>query len=249
MQPSVRILGIRIDDVTTKETLALLRRYIAEGRPRHVVTVNPEFVMTARYDAEFRETLEAADLALPDGQGLLCAARWQGERLRERVCGSDIVPAAAALSAEQGYRLFLLGAAPGIAEKAAQVLNARHPGLRIVGTYAGSPSVEEEDAIVARVRAVQPDMLFVAYGAPRQDLWIRRNLQRLEVPVCMGIGGTLDFVAGVAKRAPRWMRRVGLEWLYRLVQQPWRWRRMMVLPKFAWLVFTSRFVPKAEEAC
>ena len=129
------------------------------------------------------------------------------------------------------------------------MLNARHPGLRIVGTYAGSPSVEEEDAIVARVRAVQPDMLFVAYGAPRQDLWIRRNLQRLEVPVCMGIGGTLDFVAGVAKRAPRWMRRVGLEWLYRLVQQPWRWRRMMVLPKFAWLVFTSRFVPRAEEAC
>jgi len=242
----LRILGIRVDNVTTPEVLDLLERYIAERRPRQIVTVNPEFVMAARRDATFRAVLEAADLALPDGQGLLWAARVMGSRLRERVCGSDIVPAVAALSARQGYRLFLLGAVPGVAERAAEALTARNPGLQIAGTYAGSPAVEEEDTIVAMIRAARPDLLFVAYGAPRQDLWIHRNLQRLDVPVCMGVGGTLDFVAGVATRAPYWMRRAGLEWLHRLIRQPWRWRRMMVLPKFAWLVCTTRLRPRAD---
>ena len=246
LQPAVRILGVRVDDVTTAETLALFRRYIAEGAPRQVVTINPEFVMAARRDPAFREVLAAADLALPDGQGLLWTARLHGHRLRERVCGSDVVPAAATMAAEEGYRLFLLGAAPGVAERATAVLRARNPGLQVVGTYAGSPSVDEEEAIIARVRAARPDILFVAYGAPRQDLWIRRNLGRLGVPVCMGIGGTLDFLAGVARRAPRWMRRVGIEWLHRLIMQPWRWRRMMVLPRYAWLVMIARFVPKAR---
>ncbi len=244
--PYVRILGIRADNVTTPEVLALFQRYVAEGRPRQIVTVNPEFVMTARTDPAFRDVLEAADLALPDGQGLLWAARLMGTRLRERVCGSDVVPAVAAMSAREGYSLFLLGAAPGVAEQAAAVLSARNPSLRIVGTFSGSPAAEEEDAIIARVRAARPDILFVAYGAPRQDRWIHRNLERLGVPVCMGVGGTLDFVAGVATRAPRWLRRMGLEWLHRLILQPWRWRRMMVLPRFAWLVFTTRLMPRTQ---
>jgi len=110
-----------------------------------------------------------------------------------------------------------------------------------------NPAPEEEDTIVSKVTAAAPDFLFVAYGAPRQDIWIRRNLARLNVPVCVGIGGTLDFVAGVAKRAPRWMRQVGLEWLHRLIHQPWRWRRMLVLPKFAWLVLRQRIGPSAGE--
>ncbi|NLD72881.1 MAG: WecB/TagA/CpsF family glycosyltransferase [Chloroflexi bacterium] len=243
---AVRILGVRVDDVTTAETLDLFRRYIAAGRPHQVVTVNPEFVMAARRDAAFARVLEAADLALPDGQGLLWAARVQGRALRERVCGSDIVPAAAALAAREGFRLFLLGAAPGVAERAAAVLTADNPSLQVVGTYAGSPSMEEEDTIVAMVRAAAPDLLFVAYGAPRQDLWIHRNLERLGVPVCMGVGGSLDFVAGVAVRAPRWARRWGLEWLHRLVQEPWRWRRMLSLPHYAGLVLRARYLPNVR---
>jgi N-acetylglucosaminyldiphosphoundecaprenol N-acetyl-beta-D-mannosaminyltransferase len=243
---AVRILGVRVDDVTTAETLALLERYIASRRPHQVVTVNPEFVMAARRDPAFARVLEAADLALPDGQGLLWAARVQGRPLRERVCGSDIVPAAAALAASQGYRVFLLGAAPGVAERAAEVLTRAHEGLRVVGTFAGSPRAEEEDTIVAMVRAASPDILFVAYGAPRQDLWIHRNLERLEVPVAMGVGGSLDFVAGVAVRAPAWARRWGLEWLHRLVHEPWRWRRMLVLPRYAGLVLRARFLPNVR---
>lgn len=233
---SVCVLGVRVDRVTTEQALHMMERFIAERRPHQVVTLNPEFVIKAQHNAEFRVTLEEADLALPDGAGLLWAARLLGRSLLERVTGSDIVPLIAEMSARQGYRLYLLGAAPGVAEKAAETLKRNYPGLQIVGAYAGSPDPAEEDGIIARIVAASPDFLFVAYGAPRQDLWIHRNLRRLGVPVCMGIGGTLDFIAGVAVRAPRWMRKVGLEWLHRLLRQPWRWRRMLALPQFTYLV-------------
>src|SRR5207253_5873229 len=132
------------------------------------------------------------------------------------------------------------GAAPGVAERASAVLRKRWPALNIVGTYAGSPAASEEDAIVTRVRAVQPDALFVAYGAPQQDLWIARNAQRLRVPLMMGIGGTLDFITGAVPRAPHWMRWLGLEWFYRLLRQPWRWRRQLAIWQFAWLTIWGR---------
>ncbi len=233
------ILGVRVDDVTMDETLALFTSWIQEGTPHQVVTVNPEFVMAAQQDTLFRVTLDEADLAVPDGAGLLWASRVLQKPLRERVAGSDVVPRLAELSARDGYRLYLLGAAPRVAERAASVLASQHSGVVIVGTYAGSPAPEEEDAIVARVRAASPDILLVAYGAPKQDLWIRRNLSRLATPVCMGVGGAFDFVAGVTRRAPMWMRRAGLEWLHRLIHEPWRWRRMLALPRFAWCVFRS----------
>jgi len=152
----------------------------------------------------------------------------------------------ARLSARRGYRLYLLGAAPGVAERAAEVLVRDCPGLQIAGTYAGSPSPCDEDDIVARITAAEPDVLCVAYGAPRQDLWIYRNLHRLGVPVCMGVGGALDFITGVAVRAPVWMRRAGLEWLHRLWRQPWRWRRMLALPRFVARVTAQRLSPDAR---
>ncbi|MHB0857461.1 MAG: WecB/TagA/CpsF family glycosyltransferase [Anaerolineae bacterium] len=242
---SVDILGVRIDDVTVAETLDLLDRFVAERRPHQVATVNPEFVMEAQRNAAFRVTLAACDLALPDGAGLLLAARFLGQPLRERVTGSDAVPLIAHRSARLGHSLFLLGAAPGVAERAAEVLSRDNPGLQIAGAYAGSPYPAEEDEIVARVRAAQPDFLFVAYGAPRQDLWIHRNLERLGVPVCMGVGGAFDFLTGLAVRAPVWVRQLGLEWLHRLWHQPWRWRRMLALPRFTWQVALQRFAGPA----
>lgn len=237
---SVRILGVRVDDVTMEEALARLQEMVAQGGPHQVVTVNPEFIMRAQKDAAFSRVLAEADLAIPDGQGLLLAARYLGRPLRQRVAGSDLAPALAALAAQRGYRLYLLGAAPGVAEQAAAVLERRYPGVQIVGTYAGSPARAEEEAIVARIVAARPDFLLVAYGAPAQDLWIHRNQPRLQVPVAMGVGGTLDFIAGVRKRAPVWMQRLGLEWLFRLIQEPRRWRRMLALPRFAWRVLKSK---------
>lgn len=237
MVESIEILGVRVDDVTTEETLALVAEFVASGRPHQLVTVNPEFVMEAQRNAPFRVLIEEAALSLPDGAGLLWAARRLGRPLRERVTGSDTLPLLAALAAQHGYRVYLLGAASGVAERAAAALVRANPGLQVAGTYAGSPDPAADDELVARVRAAAPQILFVAYGAPRQDLWIRRNLARLDVPVCMGVGGAFDFVAGVVPRAPMWMRRHSLEWLYRLVCQPWRWRRMAVLPHFAWLAW------------
>jgi N-acetylglucosaminyldiphosphoundecaprenol N-acetyl-beta-D-mannosaminyltransferase len=219
------------------DTLALVDGYMAEPRLHQIATVNPEFVMAAQSDAEFRRVLAAADLCLPDGVGLLYAARRAGRRLPERVPGSELVYRLAERAAARGWPLFLLGAAPGVAEEAATTLSNLYPGLRVAGTYAGSPDPAENEALVRRVNGSGAALLFVAYGAPRQDKWIARNRDALtSVRVAIGVGGSLDFVTGRAVRAPRWMQRLGLEWLHRLMREPWRWRRMLALPRFAWRV-------------
>ena len=237
---AVRILGVRIDNLDQTQAIDRLLQFVASGRPHQVVTVNPEFIIAAQRDAAFRAVLAAADLALPDGAGLLWASRLLGTPLRGRATGVDTIEGLAPLAARHGLSFYLLGAAPGIAEEAAARLQARAPGLRIAGTYAGSPAIEEEDGIVERVRRAAPDLLFVAYGAPQQDLWIARNLQRLGVPVAMGVGGSFDYISGRTPRAPKAWRSLGMEWLYRLIQQPWRWRRMLALPEFALRVLGSR---------
>ncbi|MCZ7546121.1 MAG: WecB/TagA/CpsF family glycosyltransferase [Anaerolineae bacterium] len=230
---TVSILGVPVDDITFDALLDRIGAWVRAGGPaRQIATANPEFVMIARRDPNFYNILQRAHVVAPDGVGLLWAARRYGTPLRERVTGSDGVPLIAARAAREGWRLFFLGAREGVAAEAAQVLAARHPGLQVVGTYAGSPAGEAEDDIVARINRTGADILFVAYGAPTQDKWIARNLPRLEVSVAMGVGGAFDFITGMAQRAPRWMQRLGLEWLHRLVREPWRWRRQMRLPRF-----------------
>lgn len=243
---SVSILGVRVDALTWEAFEARAAAFVRSGLPHQLVTVNPEFVMAAQRDPAFSRVLAAADLALADGWGLLWAARRLGRPLPARITGSDGVPRLAALAAQNGWRVFLLGAAPGVAEQAASALRARHPGLQIVGIFAGSPAAEEEEAIVARIAAARPHVLFVAYGAPSQDLWIARTQPRLQIPLAMGVGGALDFIAGVRRRAPVWMQRARLEWLFRLAQEPWRWRRQLALPRFVWaVVWASRSRQKA----
>ena len=237
---SLHVLGVRVDDVTADETLTLIERFITERRPHQICTVNPEFVMQAQQDELFRNVLHNAALCVPDGIGLLWAARRLGHPLRERGAGSDLVVQIAARAAQLDWRLYFLGAAPGVAARSATILQARHPELVIAGIFPGSPEPAGEDDIVERIRAARPDVLLVAFGAPAQDVWIARNQPRLNVPVAMGVGGSLDFIAGVAQRAPIWVQRIGLEWLYRLVREPWRWRRQLALPRFVWHVLTAR---------
>lgn len=233
----ITILDLPVDGITYAQWLDCIGAWVqAGGRCHHVCTVNPEFVMIARQDVNFRHILTRADLCVPDGVGLLWAARRLGHPLPERVTGSDGVPIIAQRAAREGWKLFFLGAGPGVAEKAAAILSEQNPGLQVVGIYEGSPAPEEEDDIVARVNASGADILLVAYGAPKQDAWIARNLPRLNVAMAMGIGGSFDFIAGVIPRAPVWMRNAGLEWLYRLYLQPSRIGRMMRLPRFV-LVF------------
>jgi len=237
---SLSILGVRVDDVTYEEALAHVERCIGDGGVHQIATVNVEFIMEARRNRAFKHILAEAGLCVPDGVGVLWASRQQGKPLRQRVAGVDLVERIAARAAEQGWRIYFLGAAQGVAERAATTLAQRYPGLKIAGCYAGSPRREEEDDIVGWVRAAEPDVLFVAYGAPRQDLWISRNQARIGVPVAIGVGGAFDFIAGVTQRAPKWMQRSGLEWLHRLLRQPWRLRRQLSIPRFILLVLLNQ---------
>lgn len=233
----VTILGARVDDVTWDETLASIAQFIASGKPHQVMTPNPEFVMHARRDPAFRALLDRADLAPADGVGLKWAARLLGTPLRAVVPGSDLVEGLAAATTHGGQRWFLLGGAEGIAAAAGAALHARYPGVAIAGTWSGTPDAAEDDAICRRIEAARPvDVLLVAYGAPRQDAWIARNQPRLGIPVAIGVGGTFNFLAGRSRRPPRLVRRLGLIWLFRLVTEPWRWRRQLALVRFVGLV-------------
>jgi N-acetylglucosaminyldiphosphoundecaprenol N-acetyl-beta-D-mannosaminyltransferase len=237
--PTVRIAGVDVHCVDFAGTLARIQAWLAVPQPRpcrQICTVNPEFIVDAQHDPAFAAALARADLRVPDGTGILWAARRQGVRLTERVTGSDGIYRLCARAAERGWRVFFLGAGPGVAEETAARLAARYPGLDIAGTYGGSPAEEAWPEIAARLSIAQPDILFVAFGHPKQDLWIDAHRHKLPVGVAMGVGGAFDFVAGVTQRAPDWMQRLHLEWLHRLVRQPWRWRRMMKLPLFVGLV-------------
>lgn len=231
---SLWIFGVRVDDITFPEALALLREFMAARTPHYVVTPNPEFVMVAQRDAAFRGALEGAALAIPDGGGLLLAARLWGRPFRQQVRGTDLVYRLATVGAREGQRWFLLGAAPGVAAAAGRRLMDRYPGLQVVGTFVGSPHAADDAATHDAIRAAAPlDVLLVAYGAPGQELWMARNVAALGVPVAIGVGGVLDFISGRVRRAPRWVRDLGLEWLFRLLVQPRRWRRQLALPRFA----------------
>lgn len=239
--PVIRtILSIPVHDVTFAETLDWFEQAIASGITHQVCTVNPEFVMAAQTNSQFRRVLQTADLCLPDGQGLLWAARLRGAPLRERVPGSTLLWSLSERAALKGWQLYFLGASEGVAARAASILQSHYPGLRVAGTYSGSPDQDMAPSIIKRVRAAKPDMLLVAFGAPQQDLWIDRYLGELDTALVMGVGGSFDFVAGVTQRAPEWVQRIGLEWLHRLIRQPWRWARMTSLPRFAWKTLTRR---------
>lgn len=238
--PSTTILGVRVHQVTMREALSRIESMALSNDVHSIIPVNPEMIMTAQQNAMFKETLNNASLVIPDGTGILYASWILGEPITERVAGVDITKHLAAIAQRQGLRLFFLGAAPGIAEQTAQRLQEEFPGLEIAGTYAGSPHPDEEAEIFRRINKAKPHMLFVAYGAPKQELWVARNLQKLHIPVVVCVGGTFDFIAGIAVRAPKIMRILGLEWLFRLIREPYRWRRMLALPRFAIAVIGYR---------
>lgn len=229
---------MRVDCVDMPATLSRIESFVEEGGPHVVATVNPEFVMLARRDPEFARVLESADLCLPDGTGVVWAARRGGCEVRRPVAGADLVPPLAEVCARHGWRLFLLGAAPGVATELANRLRAANPALE-VAAHSGSPDASSDEETLKLIHEHRASVLLVAFGAPKQELWIDRLKDRLGVAVAVGVGGTFDYLAGRVPRAPRWMREAGLEWLYRLVRQPWRLRRMAVLPAYALEVMRS----------
>jgi N-acetylglucosaminyldiphosphoundecaprenol N-acetyl-beta-D-mannosaminyltransferase len=233
---AVDVFGVRVDDVTYPEALAFLLEAIASGAPHVVTTPNPEFVMLARRDAAFRAALDRSALNIPDGIGLVLAARLAGDRLRQHVQGTDLVLMLARESARLSHRWFLLGGHGDVAERSAHALVQQFPGLQIVGAASGSPLPEDDSRVCDLIHASgRVDVLLVAYGAPKQELWLDRNLGVLGIPVGIGVGGVFNYFSGQTPRAPRWVRQLHFEWLHRLVTQPWRWRRQLALPAFAWL--------------
>lgn len=242
LTPTLSILGVPIHDVTLAEACDVAERLILQGGAHQFATVNPEFIMAARRDAEFMRALHRTALNVPDGVGVVWAAQRKGYGLRERVAGVELMDKLCAMASTHGWRAFFLGAAPGVAERTAAILALKYPGLMIAGAFAGSPKPEDEAEIVERIRTSRPHVLFVAYGAPQQDLWLARNIPALtprfaprpegEGLLGIGVGGSFDFITGVQTRAPAWARSAGLEWLYRLVRQPARWKRQTALVRF-----------------
>ncbi|MDR7526668.1 MAG: WecB/TagA/CpsF family glycosyltransferase [Armatimonadota bacterium] len=230
LRPAV-LLGLPVHPVTLEEAVErLLRAVAARSAPVHVVSLNGALVMQALRDPDLAAVIRAAGLVIPDGIGTVLAGRILDVPVRRRVAGVDVAEALCREAARHGYRVYLLGAAPGVAEAAASRLRERYPGFVVAGTDHGYFGPEDESAVLARIRAARPDILLVALGAPRQERWLHRHAATLGVPVVMGVGGTLDVLAGRVRRAPRWMQALGLEWLYRMVRQPWRWSVVRTIP-------------------
>lgn len=237
---TVRILGVPVHRVHMAEALETVERMVKTGRPHLIVTPNAEMIWAAaKSDPELKQIIERADLAIPDGIGVVLASRYLGQPVAERVSGFDLMMELMALAPAKGYRIFLLGAAPGVADLAREKLQQKFPGAQIVGTHHGYFSAEQEPAVIAQIRAAKPDILFAGMGVPRQEKWLANNLHRLQVPVSIGVGGSLDVAAGKVERAPRWIQKIGLEWLFRLIKEPWRYKRMLALPRFAMAVVLS----------
>ncbi|HWA10516.1 MAG TPA: WecB/TagA/CpsF family glycosyltransferase [Opitutaceae bacterium] len=221
----VSILGVAFDPLTLSGTVDRIGEMIAAGESRYIVTPNVDFLVQAQRDEELHGILAQADVVLCDGRPLVWASHWLGNMLPERVAGSDLVPLLLQRAEERGWRIFLLGGAPGVGAEAARRIAATHPSLPAVEHYSPPfrPLAEMNNAeIVARVRAARPDIVLVCFGCPKQEKWIFRHHRELGAPVTIGAGGTIDFLAGRLRRAPPWMRRSGTEWLFRLAQEPRR---------------------------
>ncbi|TMG39835.1 MAG: WecB/TagA/CpsF family glycosyltransferase [Chloroflexi bacterium] len=232
------MLGVGFDRVGLGGALERVLERHAAGERTFIITANPEFVMLARHDRELAGVAREAHLVVADGAGILVASRLLGDPLPARVPGRFLVQAILPRLAALGAPVFLLGAGPGVADRAAETLRRRVPGIRIAGTDTGSP---DDDATVARVAAARPRVLLVAYGMPRQERWLARNLPRLEsVKVAIGVGGVFDQLAGRVRLPPRLVHALGFEWLWRLAFEPRRWRRQRVLPLFVAHVLLER---------
>jgi len=240
-RPPIAILGVPFDNVTSAEAVAAIEQMVASRRPHYLVTANVDFLVQAQSDAELRRILTEAHLVLCDGTPLVWASRLLGNRLPERVAGSDLAPVLLKVAAEKQYRVFFLGATPDSVEEAASRLKCEHPSLILAGYYSPPFSAllaMDHEEIKRRVREARPDLLFVAFGCPKAEKWIAMHYRELGVPVVAGVGATIDFLAGRVKRAPRWMRQAGMEWMFRLACEPRRlFRRYMKdLWVFSWRI-------------
>lgn len=234
----IDVLGVAFDNVTMNEAVKLAMEAIDRRSGGFVVTPNPEIVMAARENPALDHALKQAELVLPDGIGIIYGGKILGTPLKEKTPGVDFASEVMASLAKRGGSVYLFGAKPGVAELAGEKLRDRHPGLVIAGCSDGY--FDDDAPIIEKINTAQPDLLLVCLGAPKQELWMLSHRAELDVGLMAGLGGSLDVFAGVARRAPKLMQKLGLEWLYRLCKQPSRIGRMMKLPQFLLCVIKKR---------
>lgn len=227
------LLGVGLTNATEKEVLEFIYTGLQKSHEKYyVVTPNPELLVIADRDREYKSILNSAKLALPDGIGVMLGAQIIGKPLKQRIAGVDLVKSVCNYVSKQPITVGFIGAGPNIAVKTAECLQKMYPGLR-VGLVASEWSEE--------LKSKEVDILFVAFGSPKQEIWIKNNLKDLSVKVVIGVGGAFDFISGKVPRAPKLLRRLGLEWLFRLIIQPWRIKRQLSLIKFVYLIIKEKF--------
>lgn len=232
MGERLEILGVGIDKVNSQQAMEKIGEFIASGKSHQIVTANAEIIYQASKNEKMRKVINEAQMVTADGSGVVWASKQLGEPLEQRVTGIDLVNSICEQSAKDKWKIYILGSAPGVAATAAVNIRNKFPGCNIIGTHHGYFNAKEEKQILAELEQLKPDVLFVALGAPKQEYWIADHLSALGIPVGMGIGGSMDVLSGNVKRAPKWMQKMSLEWLYRVLIQPARFKRVLALPKF-----------------
>lgn len=222
----MRFLNTRIDNLTFDEALERIEALVDEGKGGYVVTPNVDHIIQLEHNERFREAYEQADLVLTDGQPLIWISRLLKTPIKEKISGSDLFPRLCSLAARKGYTMFFLGAAEGVAQRAAEKLIQKNPGLQIAGTFSPPFGFEKDQkqmqTVWSMIHEAKPDILVVCLGTPKQELFLRKNREKLTGMLAFGLGASFDFEAGIVRRAPRWMQRCGLEWFYRLCREPKR---------------------------
>lgn len=240
--PVTPLYGVHISKWNMEETLDYLQQHIdgKERKPHQVITANPIMMMAGLENAAFMNVLRSAELVVPDGIGIVAAARIVRDNIPQRVAGIDLMQELLRIGSRKRYRVYFLGSTDEVVKAVIQQVQRRYPGVQIAGSHHGFFGEEEDKQRVQEIRGSKPDILFVARGLDTQEPWIGRYKEALNVPVMMGVGGSFDVLAGKVKRAPVLFQKTGMEWFYRLMKEPSRYKRMLVLPKFVWKVFRER---------
>ncbi|MFC5451406.1 WecB/TagA/CpsF family glycosyltransferase [Paenibacillus aestuarii] len=238
--PKVRIYGVPISKLDMKMTVAYLSDAIARRQPHQIITANPIMVMAALEDPAYMRIMQSAELVVPDGTGVVWAANYVGDPVAERVPGYDLLQELMKAGEAKGWKVYLLGASPEVIQAAAERLKASYPGIQLVGVRDGYFKDAQDEEVIADIVKAAPDLLFVGRSVATQEPWIAKYKEQLGIPVMMGVGGSFDVLSGKLKRAPKLFQKLRLEWFYRLLQEPWRYKRMLVLPKFALKVMRDK---------
>jgi N-acetylglucosaminyldiphosphoundecaprenol N-acetyl-beta-D-mannosaminyltransferase len=244
MRQTVYILGVPVDTYNFQEVIDFASEAVESHSRKWIASINPEIVMQAQQNRNLKDALSQANLRIPDGTGVVWAGRYLRLGIPERVAGVDVVEKLIEIASKKHWRIFLLGGMPGVANRASQLLKQKFTGLEPPGSLYIEAVPSNYDLAVYEINRYRPDILVVSFGAPKQEIFISQNLKRMDVGIAIAAGGTIDYLAGDVKRAPGWVRELGLEWLYRLFRQPWRWRRMLALPLFAMAVLREAKVIK-----